>query len=65
MKVTQYSSELIKKDGETYTRFKVGHKCRSRIKELLFCLNAKVVKETKTYTSYDLKGDRIALFMVF
>jgi hypothetical protein len=32
--------------------------------ELLFCLEAKLVKETKTYNSYDLKGDKIALFMV-
>ncbi|AGK97381.1 hypothetical protein [Clostridium pasteurianum] len=64
MKATQYSAELIKKDGATYTMFKIGHKCGPRIKELLFCLNAKLVKETKTYTAYELKGDKISLFMI-
>lgn len=61
MKKSEYSVQLIKKNGEVFTRFKIGHNCTTKIKNILVGLNAELVKQTKIYCSYELKGNKMIL----
>lgn len=64
MKSTEYSGKLIKRNGEEYTEFKIGQKCKGRMEPLLIALGAELKDNNTRCKTYIVKGNRINLMML-
>ena len=66
MKLTEYSVEIVKKDGIVYTRFSIGKRChKARLIKAVIALGGVLVKNTTRVDVYELKGNRMELGLIF
>jgi shikimate kinase len=64
VRANQYSAEIFRKDGEEYTKFVIGNKVRPKIFDLVIALGGTMVKSTKQFKHYEVKGNKLHVMMV-
>lgn len=65
MKLTEYSVEIVKKDGMVYTRFSIGKRChKALLVKAVIALGGELVKNTTRADVYELKGNCMELGLI-
>lgn len=64
MKMTEYTGKVFNKNGEEYTRIAIGSRVtNTRIEKLAIAFGGKLIKSTSRAKYYEVKGNRLDLFM--
>jgi hypothetical protein len=65
MKASECKAEIFIKNGENYTRFFIGKEVivldPERLEQLLLEFGGKLIKQTKVFKYYEIKGNQIKL----